>query len=300
MTPWVHTLLDRPLRIVLVILLAIVIRHLTHRVISRVAESIASGEAGLGRLNGKLPTMTLLNTSSLLSARREQRARTTASVLRSTTTATVFVVTALTLLPLLDIPIAPLLASAGVIGVALGLGTQTLIKDVLAGLFMIVEDQYGVGDVVDLGTVAGMVESIGLRVTRLRSEDGTVWYIRNGEVTRVGNQSQGWSHAILDVTLEQGLDLDLTQALVLDVARHLATDDVFATAILAEPEVLGLEAVTKDTVALRLMVRTAPLRQLDVARELRRRILERFAAEHLPAPVGLTVPGTSTTPSPSS
>ena len=285
---WVQDLLGTPLQIAVIAVVAIVTRWLLHRLIGRVAEGIATGRGGLGRLDERITGATAFLTSSpLASVRREQRARTTASVLKSATTAVVAVVAALTALDTANARITPLLASAGVLGVALGFGAQTMIKDLIAGLFMIVEDQYGVGDVVDLGEVTGSVESVGLRVTRLRDADGTVWYVRNGEIMRVGNRSQGWARAVLDVDLPAGVDVVRAQAVLLDVARRLAKDPDHGGAVLDEPQVWGVEAVTADGVAVRLVVRTQPLQQWAVARELRRRILDRFEAEGLPRPTGL-------------
>lgn len=288
---WAKTVLEASLQLVLILVVAVVVRHVVHRIIGRLAEGIATGSAGLGRLDGKLPTATaILGTSPLLSARREQRARTMASVLKSATTAAVGIVAVLTALPTLGVNSVPLVASASVVGVALGIGAQSLVKDILAGLFMMVEDQYGVGDVVDLGPATGTVESIGLRVTRLRDPGGAVWYVRNGEVLRVGNRSQGWARAILDVSVERDQDLGRVESLLLDVARSLGKDDTRAGELLGEPELWGPEEVSKDAVVLRLVVRTAPTRQWEIARELRRRVLERFTAEDLPLPVGLDTP----------
>ena len=144
---------------------------------------------------------------------------------------------------------------------------------------MLVEDQYGVGDVVDLGDASGVVEPVGLRVTRVRDVDGTVWYIRNGEVLRVGNRSQGWARAVLDVGIAYGEDVTRAEALLLEVAQGLRTDEKFGPLVLEEPEMWGVESVTADGVVLRLVVKTEPLQQSAVARELRRRIKERFDAE---------------------
>ena len=287
---WVHTALGVPLKITLIVLVGVLVRFLVHRVIGRVAEGIATGRAGLDRLDERLPTATAVLASPLLSARREQRARATASVLNSLTTAAVGIVILLTVLDVLTIPIAPLLAGAGVIGVALGLGAQGLVKDFIAGMFMIVEDQYGVGDVVDLGPAVGTVEAVGLRVTRLRDAEGTVWYLRNGEVLRVGNRSQGWARAVLDVGLAPGQDVSRAQGLLLDLAKRLQKDDAFAGVVLDEPQVWGVEAVTKEAVVIRLVVKTRPLQQWAVARELRARIIDRFAEEGLEPPVGLDGP----------
>jgi small-conductance mechanosensitive channel len=288
---WVRDTLDIPLQVATIIVVALVARWIVLRLIARVTEGIATGRGGLSRLDDRAAAGTaVLPASPLASARREARARTTASVLNSATTAAISVIAGLTALDTAGVSIAPLLASAGVLGVALGFGAQTIVKDVLTGMFMIVEDQYGVGDVVDLGTVTGTVESVGLRVTRMRDVHGTVWYLRNGEVLRVGNLSQGWARAVLDVDLPVGTDLDRAQRLLLEIADDLRKDDDFAGVIFEEPKVWGLESVTKDGVAVRLVVRTAPLRQWPVVRELRRRILDRFEAAGLPRPTGLEVP----------
>jgi small conductance mechanosensitive channel len=288
---WLGTLLDVPLKLALIVVTAVLLRLLVRRLITRITDGIATGRGGLSKLDDKLPSAAaVLSSSPLLSARREQRARTTASVLNSATTITVAAVAVLTALPLLGVTIAPLLASAGVLGIALGLGAQSLIKDVVAGIFMIMEDQYGIGDLVDLGEASGFVESVGLRVTRLRDVEGTVWYLRNGEVPRVGNRSQGWSRAVLDVGFPHGHDLEQARDLLLDVAGGLRREEAFATRILDAPQVWGVESVSEDAVTLRLVVKTEPLQQWPVARELRRRIVERFAKEGLGVPVGLAGP----------
>ena len=277
---WAEVLVGTPFKIIVVLLGGLLARFLLHRLIDKVADRIAAGRAGLGRLDERLPAATaLLATSPLLSARREQRARTMASVLRSVTTGVVAVVVLLMSMDLLGLPIGPLLASAGILGVAVGFGAQTLVKDFLSGIFMIAEDQYGVGDVVDLGEASGVVEAVGLRVTRVRDVDGTVWYIRNGEVLRVGNRSQGWARAVLDIGIDYREDVGVAQELLLAVARDLREDPHFGPMVLEEPEMWGIESVSADAVVLRLVVKTAPLQQWTVARELRRRIKDRLDAE---------------------
>ncbi len=272
---WNYVLLGPPGRIAAIIVAGFVARLVIHRMVTRVAEGIASGRLAVSRLDPRLANA-VLAASPMMSARREQRARTMASVLRSLTTAVVSGIVILTVLPLLRIPVGGLLASAGIIGVALGFGAQALVKDLLSGIFMIAEDQYGVGDVVDLGEASGVVESVGLRVTRLRDVDGTVWYIRNGEVLRVGNRSQGWSRAVLDVGVAYSEDVSRVQTLLLDVARGLQRDADFKDVVLEDPEVWGIESVSAEAVVMRLVVKTQPLQQWLVARELRRRIKERF------------------------
>jgi moderate conductance mechanosensitive channel len=273
---WFDVFLGTPLAILLIVVLAIVSRFVLHRVIDKIAEGIISGRAGIGRLEDRLPSA-IVGTS--LSARREQRGRTLASILKSLTTATIGVIAALMILDELGIATGPLLASAGIVGIAVGFGAQALVRDVISGIFMLVEDQYGVGDVVDLGDASGVVEAVGLRVTRVRDVNGTVWYIRNGQVLRVGNQSQGWARAVLDVAIAYGEDVERAENLLLDIANDLRDDEKFGPLILEEPEMWGIESVTADAVVLRLVVKTQPLQQWAVARELRRRIKDRFDAE---------------------
>jgi small conductance mechanosensitive channel len=275
---WFDVLLGTPLLVAGIVLAGLVARFVLHRVIDKVTQGILTGRAGLGRLEDRLP-VSLVTASPLLSARREQRARTMASVLKSLTTGVIATIVVLTVLDALGIPTGPLLASAGIVGVAVGFGAQALVRDIISGIFMLAEDQYGVGDVVDLGDASGVVEAVGLRVTRLRDVDGTVWYIRNGEVLRVGNRSQGWARAVLDVGIAYGEDVARAEDLLLDVAKKLKDDEQFGALVLEEPEMWGVESVTADGVVLRLVVKTQPLQQWTVARELRRRIKERFDAE---------------------
>ena len=182
-------LLAKPAAIFSIIVLAAVIRFVLHRLIRRLAQRAAEGTVPGVLAKGR--GHRLLAGSPLLSERRQQRAETMSSVLRSVTTGVVLSVALLMVLDVVGLPIGPLLASAGIVGVAVGFGAQTLVKDFLSGIFLILEDQFGVGDVMDpgLGTV-GTVEAVGLRVTRLRDENGVVWYVRNGEILKVGNHSQ--------------------------------------------------------------------------------------------------------------
>ncbi len=284
--PWVGTwaepLFGIPLLVLAILLGGVLARYLLHRVIDRVCTGIAAGTAGLARLGPEeLSGAARIVTAPLLTQRREQRAKTISSVLKSLATAVIASIVLITVLDLLSVPVAPLLASAGIVGVALGFGAQSLVKDVISGVLMLAEDQYGVGDVVDLGDASGMVEAVGLRVTRLRDVNGTVWYVRNGEVLRVGNQSQGWARAVLDIPVGYGEDLTRAQDLLLAVARGLKADDGFRDMVVDDPEVWGVEDVSADSVVIRVVVKTQPLKQWDVARELRRRIKDRFDAEQI-------------------
>ena len=282
---WAQSALASAGRILLLILIALIVRHFTHRLIDRVCERIATGRAGLGPFDVHLPNATaLLTTSPLASARREQRARTMATVLKSLTTGVIGAVVSLMIISEFY-DIGPLLAGAGIVGVAVGFGSQSLVKDVITGIFMIVEDQYGVGDVVDVGEASGSVEAVGLRVTRVRDVDGTVWYVPNGQIQRVGNKSQGWARAVLDIAVDYGEDVARIQDLLLDVAQGVKAEPKFAPLILEDPEVWGVEAFGTDSMVVRLVVKTRPLQQWTVARELRRRIKDRFGAEGVDLPV---------------
>lgn len=259
-------------RIVLVVVIAVLLRALVHRAIRRVVRrAIASptvSETIRQRFTDQAP--------AIAAERRQQRSETVGSILRSIASATIFGIAFTTVLGELDVNLGPIIASAGIIGVAVGFGAQNLVKDFLTGIFMILEDQFGVGDAVDVGAATGVVEAVGLRTTRLRSVDGTVWHVRNGEILRVGNMSQGWSRALLDISVAYDTDVDVATACIKRVADQVWHGDAVGASILEEPEVWGVENLGIDGMAIRLVVKTAPLAQWAVARELRRRIKDGF------------------------
>ena len=265
-------LITKPLAIVLLIVVGYVLRWFLHRVIDRLVQRAVEG----------LPTPVLRRRRdveeppALTVGRRVQRAETMGSLLKSVASIVVFTVFAIMAIAELGYPVGPLIASAGIVGVALGFGAQSLVKDFLSGIFMIFEDQYGVGDVVDLGEASGTVEAVGLRVTRLRDVEGTVWHVRNGEILRVGNKSQNWARTVLDVPVALDQDLRKVEATLRDVAHGLWDDEDFRHLIIEEPEVWGVEELTPNWVAVRVTLKTAPLEQWAVAREMRQRIKLRF------------------------
>jgi moderate conductance mechanosensitive channel len=222
-----------------------------------------------------------------ITERRTQRAEAIGSVLRSFASIVVLGIAVVLVLGELGINLAPIVASAGVVGVALGFGAQNLIKDFIAGIGIILEDQYGVGDVVDLGEASGTVEAVGLRITRLRDVNGVVWYVRNGEVLRVGNKSQGYAQVVIDMPVAHDTDLERARAVMQEVADALYAEDEWAAMLLAEPESLGVEQITSEGVFLRLQVRTINADQWRVGRELRMRLKERFVAEGIRTPLPL-------------
>ena len=280
-------LIGKPLAITGIILLGLVVRWLLHRIVDRL---VAQAEDGVlpekvGRFSvRRRRTSTAAPRDLSTSTRRVQRAKTIGDLMKSIVTGVLVAVTGTMVLSELGVDIAPILASAGIIGVALGFGAQSLVKDFLSGIFMIVEDQYGVGDVVDVGEATGTIEAVSLRVTRLRDLNGTVWYVPNGEIMRVGNMSQNWSRAVVDVSVGYGEDLVRVQRVLREVARDLWEDEDFAGLIVEEPEVTGVEVLAATSVTVRVLVKTLPNEQWPVARELRQRIKARFDHEGIEIP----------------
>lgn len=273
-----------PARIVLVLVLAVVLRALLHRAIKRLVTGAAEGSVPVvlrplhDRARG-----TLLEASPLSSQRRRQRAETIGSVLRSITSILVFGVAGAMVLAELGFDLGPVIASAGIVGVAVGFGAQNLIKDFLNGMFMILEDQYGVGDVIDLKDATGTVEAVGLRTTRLRDEGGTVWYMRNGEIVRVGNHSQGFAQVVLDVPIKPDGDVARAESVMRAVAASIAADPEWTELFLEDPRVLGIQSITLEATTIRLTARVRPLEQWRVARELRGRIRQSLDDAGTPA-----------------
>ncbi|MFV0285678.1 MAG: mechanosensitive ion channel family protein [Demequina sp.] len=220
--------------------------------------------------------------------RRRQRAHTIKRVLDSALAILIVILLLMTVLNVLGVPVGPMLASAGILGVALGFGAQSLVKDVLAGVFMLIEDQYGVGDVVDLGEASGSVEEVGLRCTRLRALDGTVWYIPNGEITRVGNMTRLWSRVMIEVRFAYDTDVEAAKDAMIDAVTAAAQEsESVASALLGDAEVAGIESLEYNAVMLRLMCQVNPAMQWDVQREVRREMRRIFAERG----IRLAVPG---------
>jgi small conductance mechanosensitive channel len=256
--------------ILIILVLGFLIRNIVHRVISRVVSRAAtSGTISTRFRRGSQPE----GIDILLNERRKQRAETMGSVLKHIATIVILGTTMLTVLDRLTIPIAPLLTSVGILGVAIGFGAQELVKDFIAGMFMLMEDQYGVGDVIDVGAAVGTVEAVTLRVTRLRDADGRVWYVRNGTITRVGNDSQGWSRAYVDVPVGYASDVTAVRDVLERVAKEIWDDLEFReTSIVERPSVFGVEQLSDSMLVFRISAKTLPVKQAEVARELRLRV----------------------------
>jgi moderate conductance mechanosensitive channel len=263
--------LMRPLKVVLVVLVGMVVSRVAVRAVRRFIRT----------LHARAPVRSG-------SVRAEQRVSTLSDVLTSLVRAVIGILVVLVVLGEAGVDLAPLLAGAGIAGIAVGFGAQSLVKDFLSGFFILLEDQYGVGDVINLGDATGTVEDITLRVTRLRATDGTVWFVPNGEIKRVGNTSMEWSRALIDVLVAYDSDLPKVVAAIGDVAREFAASPDWEAAVLDPPEVWGVQAMSAEGLTIRLVVKTAPRQQYAVARELRGRITERLRRDGVKGP-GQTV-----------
>ena len=251
-----------PLHILLVLIVAYVVNRIVRRSIRRLADRIDG--AGTMRLKGLAE----------INPRAAARAQTVSAVLRSMTTGVISIFAIVYILGALGVNLGPLIAGAGVAGLAIGFGAQSLVRDFLSGIFILVEDQYGVGDVVDVGEATGTVEGVTLRITRLRDANGTVWYVPNGEIARVGNKSQQWAMAVIDIAVAPTVDLDRAAAVIDAAAITVWASEDAAPDVLDRPEVLGVDYLGPDAAVIRIQGKTRPGAQWRVSRLLRVRIAE--------------------------
>jgi small-conductance mechanosensitive channel len=272
-------LFAKPLSIVIVLAVALLANALARRAIGRFVGAITGEQRTSRRLKRRLKGTKVANVlpsavldTGQISLRSAARAETLGLVLRSVASFAIWTIAAITILGELGISLGPLIAGAGLAGVALGFGAQSLVKDFLAGIFILVEDQYGVGDVVDVGEASGTIEAVSLRTTRLRDVNGTVWHVPNGQIVRVGNKSQQWARALIDLPVAHATDIAEAEALIKAAADDVWADPTWTGQILEEPEVWGVERIGPEGVVIRLVVKTLPARQFQVMRELRARI----------------------------
>lgn len=252
---------------ILAILIAmIVLRKLAQRTITRVvhhATQVAESKAG----------QLFAGAGLLAGERRRQRTAAIGSVLRSLASALIFGLGALMIISAVQIPVTPILASVSVVGAALGFGARDMVSDFLAGVFMILEDQYGIGDTIDTGQATGTVQEVGLRITKVRDADGVIWYVRNGAISRIGNKSQGWNRAVVDVPVAYSEDAGRVREIMTVTAEDLFSDEQWRSRFLTEkPKVVGIESLDADLMVIRIQAQTAPQKNLEVARELRARL----------------------------
>jgi small conductance mechanosensitive channel len=271
------TLVVKPATALLIVVLAFIINRSIHRLIKRFVAGMR-GERVRSRLRAvrEIAPGSVVQPNSVHGLRAAQRADTIGALLRSIASFVVWTIAVLMVLGEIGIQLGPLIAGAGIAGIALGFGAQNMVKDFLSGIFMLIEDQYGVGDIIDAGPATGTVEAVSLRTTRLRDVQGVVWHVPNGLIERVGNMSQQWSRALLDIEVAYETDLDTASEVIRQTAVNMWREEKWAELILEEPEVWGVETLGADGVAIRLVVKTRPLEQWKTARELRSRIKRAF------------------------
>lgn len=254
------------LRIIGVVVAGIVASLILRVVIRRIVNQVVQGV----KRAHKVDDTQELNASPISAMRSVQRTRTLGSVLNNTSTWVIVIVVAILVLTELGFSVTALVASAGILGAALGFGAQSIIKDVLNGLFMVFEDQLGVGDVVDLGIAEGVVERVGIRITEIRDVSGTLWFVRNGEILRVGNKTQDWSRVILDLPVPYDSNIDDIQNLLLESAQEFAASPQWRRKIMEDPEVWGVQSLSAEAVTLRLVVKVRAGEQWTAERALYR------------------------------
>lgn len=278
------------LRVLLILVIAAVLRTAVRRAITKLID----------RMNRTVRAVdgTALGGLLVNAERRRQRSQAIGSVLRSVASFLIMGTAALMVLATFEINLAPLLASAGVAGVAIGFGARNLVTDFLSGVFMILEDQYGVGDTIDAGVASGEVIEVGLRVTKLRGANGEIWYVRNGEVKRIGNLSQGWATAGVDVTVRADEDLDKVKAVLDEVAEKMGKEEPWNEVLWGPIEVLGLDSVLLDSMVVHVSAKTMPGKSVAVERELRWRIKRAFDAADIPIVGGASAPAEEEGPAP--
>lgn len=275
-------LIDTPLRVLVILTVAWITTRLARRLIRRSARRLVTStqEGALGRVS----QTAVVGAAVPDPARAHARMEALQNVLGSVVSTIIWVIAALVALGELGINLAPLIAGAGIAGVALGFGAQQMVRDYLSGLFIVTEDQFGPGDTIDLQDVSGTVESVSLRATKVRDVDGVLWTVANGEILKVGNATKGWSRSKIDVAVAYGTDLRKAMDVVRAVADDLREDADWSADVLDAPEMWGVQQLAIEGVTIRLVVKVRPGRQYAVTRELQLRITEALEAEGIEIP----------------
>jgi moderate conductance mechanosensitive channel len=270
-------LLARSLKVAAVVLGAVVLNRLVRWLLRRLV-------GGLEHRFVQNRRALLASTDPLPSLRRSQRAEMIGAAVANVASVAIWLVAAILVLHVLGLRLGPLLAGAGIAGLVLSLSAQQMVRDFLSGIAMLMEDQYGPGDVVDAGPAKGVVERVGLRTTRLRAVDGIVWHVRNGEIERLGNESRDWARVLVDVEVARGSDLAQAMRTVEQAAHQVAQDERWQPFLLEAPELWGVEEVKPASVTIRLAVRTRPSKRDDVARRLRASVEGALEQAGIPLP----------------
>jgi len=288
------TVWGRVASLALILVVAVLVRWLWKRFVRRTTKTLTDSAVAQRLAGGEGSS----RNERLAVERHKARANAVAGLLVSTGTFVIVAVAVLAGLAQIGVNITPLIASAGVAGIAIGFGAQTIVRDFLSGVFMILESQYGVGDVITVNGVTGTVEDVGLRVTRLRDVEGTLWYVTNGSVTELGNRSQGWSLAVVDVPVGYGADLTDVKQILGDAAVALQQDPKWSARIMSDEPQVAVESMTPLGVTVRIRLHTMHDQQLAVARELRVRSVNALDAAGLPAATPTPAPTESASADP--
>ena len=283
---------ERPLKVVLILLAAVVVNRLLKNTIDGVVnrlvesrsekESAAESGALVARVGRRARKLTGIHERA---ERSRQRARTLGGLFRTTTTVAVYVLALLLALGEIGFDLGPLIAGAGIVGFAIGFRAQSMVSDIIAGIFILVEDQYAEGDYVDLGDASGTVLSVGLRSTVLRDIAGSVWVVPNGEIRRVCNSSGlGFGSTVLDVDVAYDTDLDLAASVIKEVADELWRENLESATILEEPQIAGVQNFGADSITIRLVVKTEVGEQWATGRQIRARLKKAFDANGIEIP----------------
>jgi len=251
---------------ILIIILASLLGYYLLRVISRQLERLIEVE-GYATAN-----------------EREQRVETLTTILRGTGLVLIVAVAGVMILSELGLNIGPLIAGAGIAGLAIGFGAQALVKDIISGFFILLENQFAIGDVISVGSISGGVEKMSLRATFLRDLEGTLHVIPNGEIRILSNKTKGWARVVINVGIAYKEDVERVLAILDKIGQGMWQDEGYRPLLLEEPAVSGVEELGDSAMTLRIMVKTQPGKQWDISRELRKRIKETFEEEGIEMP----------------
>lgn len=288
--PEVHQwLIDRPIHIILTIVVALALHWALRHAVDRFAKHSIETPSRLPAFGPPKPGSKM--TKAIVDQRREARIRTLSAVFKSAIAVVIWLWVVIDVLATIGINVAPLIASAGVVGVALGFGAQSLVKDFLSGIFMLLEDQYGVGDVIDVGEISGTVEDVSLRLTTIRDLDGTLWFVRNGQILRVGNFNQGFAVARIDIPIGLDNDVDEAREAILVAAEAAAQDADIKESLMEAPVMDGVAKYAVDHFIVRVRVKTEPGQQWAVQRLMYARIAAALRKQGI-APAQVMLPAT--------
>lgn len=271
---WLNHFVPTAIRIAIIVIIALVVRSLLIKAVEKLVDQRVEKQRKTAEIIAD--EQSSVDPSVIEAERQAQRAQTLGSLFRNIITLVVYGLAGLLVLSELGFNLGPLIAGAGIAGVAIGFGAQSLVADFLSGIFILMEDQYGVGDVIDVGDATGTVEEVQLRITKIRAVDGVLWFVRNGEIVRVGNKSQDWSRTVLDISISYGSDIQLAKEILTGIGKEFAQDEEHGDKVLETPEMWGVEDFSADAIVLRMVVKTRPGEQWTASRILRERIKAAF------------------------